>query len=48
VLRDHASSAVTALVATAGAWAVRVHDVTADVDAVRVAARWRAVAEAQS
>jgi len=38
--RDHASSAVTALAAVAGAWAVRVHDVVADVDAVRVAARW--------
>ena len=40
--RDHASSAMTALVAAAGAWAVRVHDASADVDAVRVAARWRA------
>jgi dihydropteroate synthase len=40
--RDHASSAITALVAAAGAWGVRVHDVVADVDAVRVAARWRA------
>lgn len=40
--RDHASSAITALVAAAGAWAVRVHAVVADVDAVRVAARWRA------
>jgi dihydropteroate synthase len=40
--RDHASSAITALVAAAGAWGVRVHDVAADVDAVRVAARWRA------
>jgi dihydropteroate synthase len=42
VERDHASSAVTALAAAAGAWAVRVHDVVADVDAVRVAARWSA------
>jgi dihydropteroate synthase len=41
-MRDHASSAVTALAAAAGAWGVRVHDVVADVDAVRVAARWRA------
>jgi dihydropteroate synthase len=41
-LRDQASGAVTALVAAAGAWAVRVHDVGAHVDAVRVAARWRA------
>lgn len=40
--RDHASSAITALAAAAGAWAVRVHDVVADVDAVRVAARWNA------
>ena len=40
--RDRASSAVTALAAAAGAWAVRVHDVVADVDAVRVAARWSA------
>jgi dihydropteroate synthase len=38
--RDHASSAITALVAAAGAWGVRVHDVAADVDAVRVAARF--------
>jgi dihydropteroate synthase len=42
VERDHASSAITALAAAAGAWGVRVHDVVADVDAVRVAARWRA------
>ena len=40
--RDHASSAITALAAAAGAWGVRVHDVVADVDAVQVAARWRA------
>ena len=40
--RDHASAAMTALVAASGAWAVRVHDVPANVDAVRVAARWRA------
>jgi dihydropteroate synthase len=39
--RDHAGSAITALVAAAGAWGVRVHDVAADVDAVRVAQRWR-------
>jgi dihydropteroate synthase len=42
--RDHASAAMTALVAALGAWAVRVHDVPANVDAVRVAARWRAQA----
>ncbi|HEX7105748.1 MAG TPA: dihydropteroate synthase [Acidothermaceae bacterium] len=40
--RDHASAAVTALVAAAGAWGVRVHAPAPDVDAVRVAARWRA------
>jgi dihydropteroate synthase len=38
--RDHASSAITTLVAAAGAWGVRVHDVAADVDAVRVVARF--------
>jgi dihydropteroate synthase len=36
--RDDATAAVTALVAAAGAWAVRVHDVQANVDAVRVVA----------
>ena len=35
--RDRATSAVSALVARAGAWAVRVHDVHSSVDAVRVA-----------
>lgn len=40
--RDHASSALTALIAAAGAWGVRVHEPAADVDAVKVAARWRA------
>lgn len=40
--RDHATAAVTALAATAGAWAVRVHDVPASRDAVRVAAAVRA------
>jgi dihydropteroate synthase len=37
--RDDASAALTALVAVAGAWAVRVHEVRASADAVRVAAR---------
>jgi dihydropteroate synthase len=36
--RDEATAAITALVALAGAWAVRVHDVRASADAVRVAA----------
>ena len=38
--RDHASAAVTALAAAAGAWCVRVHEVRASADAVRVAAAW--------
>jgi dihydropteroate synthase len=36
--REDATTAVTALVAAAGAWCVRVHDVRASADAVRVAA----------
>ncbi|MFC4556214.1 dihydropteroate synthase [Georgenia faecalis] len=43
--RDHATAAVTALAAGAGAWAVRVHDVPASADAVRVAAAWAAGGE---
>lgn len=38
--RDDATAAVTALAAAAGVWAVRVHEVTASVAAVRVASRW--------
>ena len=38
--RDDATTATTALAATMGAWCVRVHDVRASADAVRVAARW--------
>lgn len=38
--RADATTAVTALAAAAGAWAVRVHDVAASADAVRVTARW--------
>ena len=37
---DDATVAVTALAAAAGAWCVRVHQVPANVDAVRVAAAW--------
>ena len=40
--RDRATAAVSALVARAGAWAVRVHDVPPTVDAVRVAEAMRA------
>ncbi|MBA3250670.1 MAG: dihydropteroate synthase, partial [Geodermatophilaceae bacterium] len=38
---DDATAAVSALAAGAGVWGVRVHDVPASVDAVRVAAAWR-------
>ncbi|WP_309070109.1 dihydropteroate synthase [Arthrobacter sp.] len=38
--RDSASIAVTALAAAHGAWCVRVHDVAANLDAVKVAAAW--------
>lgn len=41
--RDAATDAVTAISAYFGAWAVRVHDVRASADAVRVAAAWRGV-----
>ncbi|MFI9027758.1 dihydropteroate synthase [Streptomyces sp. NPDC053560] len=37
--RDAATSAVTVLAATQGAWCVRVHDVASTADAVRVTAR---------
>lgn len=39
--RDEATHAVSTLVAAAGAWAVRVHDVRGSAHAVRVAAAWR-------
>jgi dihydropteroate synthase len=41
---EAATVAVTALAAAAGAWCVRVHQVPANVDAVRVAAAWRSAA----
>jgi dihydropteroate synthase len=41
---DPATAAITALVAAAGAWCVRVHQVPANADAVRVAAAYRAAA----
>lgn len=40
--RDAATAAITALAAAAGAWGVRVHDVAANLDAVKVAARTKA------
>lgn len=39
--RDAATAAVSALAARAGAWAVRVHEVPANLDAVRVANAWK-------
>ena len=41
---DDATVATTALAAAAGAWCVRVHQVPANADAVRVAAAWRTAA----
>ncbi|WP_167175377.1 dihydropteroate synthase [Saccharomonospora amisosensis] len=38
--REVATAAVSALAASAGAWGVRVHDVGASLDAVKVAAAW--------
>ncbi len=42
--REEATVAITALAAAGGAWCVRVHQVPANTDAVRVAAAWRAAA----
>jgi dihydropteroate synthase len=44
--REGATVAVSALAAAAGAWCVRVHAAAANADAVRVAARWAAAADA--
>lgn len=38
--RDHATAAISALSAHHGAWAVRVHDIAANLDAVKTAAAW--------
>ena len=46
--RDEATVAISALTAAAGAWCVRVHEVPANADAVRVAAAWRAAAAGES
>lgn len=40
--RDAATAAVSALAAAAGVWCVRVHEVAASADAVRVVAAWQA------
>lgn len=45
--REAATTAVSALAAAAGAWAVRVHDVRSSADAVRVAAAWAAAGAGQ-
>ena len=42
--RDAATVATTALAAAAGAWCVRVHQVSANADAVRVVAAWHSAA----
>ncbi len=39
--RDSATVATTALAAAAGVWGVRVHDVAANLDAVKVSAAWK-------
>lgn len=44
---DDATVAVTALAAAAGAWCIRVHEVPANADAVRVAARWQEAANTE-
>jgi len=44
---DDATVAVTALAAAAGAWCVRVHEVPANADAVRVGQAWREAAGGQ-
>jgi dihydropteroate synthase len=45
---DGATVAISALAAAAGAWCVRVHQVPANADAVRVAAAWRDAAAPQA
>ena len=45
--RDGATVAISGLAAAAGAWCVRVHQVTANADAVRVAAAWREAGTSQ-
>jgi dihydropteroate synthase len=42
--REHATAAVSALAAAAGAWGVRAHNVPATLDAVKVAAAWQSAA----
>ena len=44
--REHATTAVTTLAAAAGAWAVRVHDVSAACDAIAVVSAWQDASKA--
>lgn len=44
--REHATTAVTTLAAAAGAWAVRVHDVSAACDAIAVVSAWQEATKA--
>lgn len=44
--RETATAVVSALAALHGAWGVRVHDVRASVDALKVLDAWQAAAEA--
>ncbi|NYI40469.1 dihydropteroate synthase [Demequina lutea] len=44
--REHATTAVTTLAAEAGAWAVRVHDVSAACDAIAVVSAWQEATKA--
>lgn len=46
--RDGATAATSALAAAAGAWCVRVHDVTGSADAVRVSQAWTAAGRARA
>jgi dihydropteroate synthase len=45
--REHATTAVTALAAAHGVWAVRVHDAKAARDAVHVVSAWQAAREGE-
>jgi dihydropteroate synthase len=38
--REHATTALTVLIAQQGVWCIRVHDVRASRDALRTLARW--------
>jgi dihydropteroate synthase len=44
--RDDGTTATSALAAVSGAWCIRAHSVRATTDAVKVASRWAAGADA--